>query len=179
MRAAANNEESSREIESDTGGLRSGPQTPVGDRDPAAMTTVRRHAFVPFSAAQMYQLVNDIEAYPEFLPWCVSTEILAAEPTRMRARLRIKKGPLDASFTTDNQLLPERGIALALVDGPFSRFHGRWHFEPADGGCLVSLDLQFEFRGRVLGRVLATAFKPIADSMVDAFKTRAFAIYAG
>ena len=141
------------------------------------MTTVMHMTFVPFSAAQMFDLVNDVEAYPDFLPWCVASEILQQEPQRMRARLHLKKGPLDASFTTDNRLESARAISLALVDGPFSKLQGYWHFEPADGGSMVRLEMEFEFRGKLLGKLFATAFKPIADSLVDAFKTRAYVIY--
>ncbi len=143
----------------------------------AGMTTVRRLAFVPFSAEQMFDLVNDVASYPKFLPWCAGSEILMREPERMRARLRLKKGPLDASFTTDNRLEPGRSITLSLVDGPFSRLHGQWHFEPADGGSMVRLEMEFEFSGKLLGKVFATAFRPIADSLVEAFKTRAYAVY--
>lgn len=143
----------------------------------AGMTIVKRMSFVPFSAEQMFDLVNDVLAYPEFLPWCAGSEILAQEPTRIRARLRLKKGPLDASFTTDNRLVAGRAIALTLVDGPFSKLLGQWYFEPADGGCVVRLDMEFEFNGKLLGKVFATAFKPIADSLVEAFKARAYAVY--
>lgn len=141
------------------------------------VTRVRRMAFVPFSARQMFDLVNDVVAYPEFLPWCAGAEVLADEPERMRARLKLRKGPLDAAFTTDNRLVPGQSITLALVDGPFSRLSGQWTFEPADGGSVVALEMEFEFSGRLIGKVLATAFKPIADSLVDAFKNRAYAIY--
>ena len=143
----------------------------------AAMTAVRRMAFVPFSAEQMFDLVNDVAAYPNFLPWCAGSEILSQDAARMRARLRLKKGPLDASFTTDNRLEAGRRISLSLVDGPFSRLHGQWQFEPADGGSMVRLELEFEFSGKLLGKVFAAAFKPIADSLVEAFKARAYVIY--
>ncbi len=141
------------------------------------MSTVRRMAFVPFTPRQMYDLVNDVAAYPRFLPWCAGSEILVDEPDRMRARLQLRKGPLDAAFTTDNRLVPGRSITLSLVDGPFSRLHGQWNFEAADGGSVVSLELEFEFSGRLIGKVLATAFKPIADSLVEAFKSRAYTVY--
>ena len=145
----------------------------------APMTIVKRIAFVPFSAEQMFALVNDVAAYPSFLPWCTSSEILIAEPHRMRARLGVKKGPLDASFTTDNSIEPGRSITLTLVDGPFSRLHGQWVFEPADDGSVVRLQLEFEFSGRLLRKVFAAVFTPIADSLVEAFKTRAYVVYAG
>ncbi len=95
----------------------------------------------------------------------------------MRARLAVKKGPLDYSFTTDNRLEPGRRIEMSLVDGPFKRLHGLWQFTPADGGSLIHLELEFEFAGRVVSAALGAAFRPIADSMVDAFKVRALALY--
>lgn len=134
-------------------------------------------AFVPFTAGQMFDLVNDVAAYPRFLPWCAGAEVLVDEPGRMRARLKLRKGPLDASFTTDNRLVPGRSITLTLVDGPFSRLQGQWTFEPADGGSVVALEMEFEFSGRLLGKVFSAAFKPIADSLVEAFKTRAYAVH--
>ena len=146
-------------------------------RSVVAMTAVRRMAFVPFSAEQMFDLVNDVVAYPNFLPWCAGSEILSQDTARMRARLRLKKGPLDASFTTDNRLEAGRRINLSLVDGPFSRLHGQWQFEPADGGSMVRLELEFEFSGKLLGKVFTAAFKPIADSLIEAFKARAYGIY--
>jgi ribosome-associated toxin RatA of RatAB toxin-antitoxin module len=141
------------------------------------MTVVKRMTFVPFSAAQMFDLVNDVAAYPDFLPWCAGSEILQREPTRIRACLRLKKGPLDASFTTDNRLESGRSISLALVDGPFSKLQGCWYFEPADGGSIVRLEMEFEFSGKLLSRVFSAAFKPIADSLVEAFKKRAYVVY--
>ncbi|MEQ8234063.1 MAG: type II toxin-antitoxin system RatA family toxin [Gammaproteobacteria bacterium] len=141
------------------------------------MTVVRRTAFAPFTAAQMYHLVNDVEAYPGFLPWCDGAVVLAREPALTRARLTVRKGRFHYSFTTANRLVPERSIALDLVDGPFSRFHGAWHFVPADGGCTIDFNVEFEFANRIVGRALAAAFKPIADSMVDAFKRRAYVVY--
>ncbi len=141
------------------------------------MTIVKRMTFVPFSAEQMFDLVNDVAAYPEFLPWCTASEILLHEPQRMRACLRLKKGPLDTSFTTDNRLVAGRSISLALVNGPFSKLQGHWRFEPADGGSTVGLEMEFEFNGKLLSKVFSTAFKPIADSLVEAFKKRAYEIY--
>ena len=141
------------------------------------MTIVKRMTFVPFSATQMFDLVNDVAAYPDFLPWCAGSDILQRAPARMRARLRVKKGPLDTSFTTDNRLEAGRAISLALVDGPFSKLQGHWHFEPADGGSIVRLEMEFEFSGKLLSKVFATAFKPIANSLVEAFKQRAYVVY--
>ncbi len=141
------------------------------------MTIVKRSAYAPYSCEQMYALVNDVSAYPRFLPWCTGASVLAAGEQSVRARLAVRKGPLDLAFTTENRLEPPRSITLALVDGPFRKLAGQWRFEPADGGCLVSLVLEFEFGGRVVGGVLANAFKPLADSLVDAFRQRAGTVY--
>jgi ribosome-associated toxin RatA of RatAB toxin-antitoxin module len=141
------------------------------------MTVVQRSAFAPFKAEQMFALVNDIAAYPEFLPWCVGADVLVAEDVFVEARLTVKKGRFDYAFTTANRLVPGRTIELSLVERPFRKLNGKWQFTPADGGCLVNFKIEFEFRGRLLGTALSLAFKPITDSLLDAFRTRAYDIY--
>jgi ribosome-associated toxin RatA of RatAB toxin-antitoxin module len=141
------------------------------------MTIIRRAAFAPFPPDKMYALVNDVEAYPQFLPWCETAVVLSLTDEVMNARLKVKKGRLDYVLTTANQLTPGRTINLELIDGPFRKFHGVWDFAAADGGCLIDFSVDFEFSSRILGAVLAAAFRPIADSMVDAFKARAHDIY--
>lgn len=141
------------------------------------MTIVHRSAFVPFRCEQIYALVNDVAAYPGFLPWCAGAVVLTESETLMRARLQVKKGPLDYAFTTENRLQPGRSIEMSLIDGPFKRLHGQWRFDPLEGGAMIHLDLEFEFGGRVVGAALAAAFKPIAESLVEAFKARAYALY--
>jgi ribosome-associated toxin RatA of RatAB toxin-antitoxin module len=143
------------------------------------MTTVKRSSFSPFTPAQMYTLVNDVQAYPAFLPWCVEAAVLFHENHVMRARLKVKKGRFDYAFTTENRLQTDSAIEMHLVEGPFKKLQGQWRFESADGGCLVSFELEFECSGRILGAVLTAAFKPIADSMVEAFRERAYVVYAG
>ena len=141
------------------------------------MTVVVRSAFSPFSAVQMFDLVNDIESYPSFLPWCAAAQILESDPGSMKARLKIRRGRFDYSFTTENRLTRGRRIELHLIDGPFRRFGGAWTFSPTEGGSLVKLDLEFEFKSRVLGIALTAAFKPVADSLVEAFRSRAYNVY--
>ncbi len=142
------------------------------------MAAVKRSAFSPFTPTQMYTLVNDVAAYPSFLPWCAEAGVLTEENGIMRARLKFKKGRFDYAFTTENRLRTDVGIEMHLVDGPFEKLHGQWRFEAADGGCLVTFELEFEFGGRILGAALSAAFKPIADSMVEAFRKRAYDVYA-
>lgn len=127
----------------------------------------------------MYALVNDVEAYPSFLPWCERAELLLSEPARMRARLTVNKGRFRYAFTTENRLVADRSIDLGLVEGPFRRFRGTWHFDAADGGCLIRFHIEFEFANRLLGVAMGAAFKPIADSLVDAFKRRAYEVHGG
>ncbi len=141
------------------------------------MALVKRKAFSPFTSAQMYALVNDVPSYPSFLPWCAEAMVLAQDENTMQARLTVKKGRFNYSFTTKNYLHPDRAIEIHLVDGPFKKLHGQWRFEPADGGCLVTLELEFAFPGRVLGAALTVAFTPIADSFVEAFRKRAYVVY--
>ena len=92
------------------------------------MTVVVRSAFSPFTAEQMFDLVNDVAAYPEFLPWCVSADVLESNGASMTARLKIKRGRFDHAFTTANQLTPGKRIELHLIDGPFRKFGGAWTF---------------------------------------------------
>jgi ribosome-associated toxin RatA of RatAB toxin-antitoxin module len=141
------------------------------------MNAISRRAFAPYSCAQMFALVNDVRAYPAFLPWCAEATVLAETAEAMRARLAVRKGPLALSFTTDNRLRVGQAIDLELVDGPFEHLRGQWRFTPADGGCVVGLDLEFAFGGRVGGALLARAFKPLADSLVEAFTRRAREVY--
>jgi ribosome-associated toxin RatA of RatAB toxin-antitoxin module len=126
----------------------------------------------------MFDLVNDIESYPRFLPWCRSARTLSSGDGWVRARIEMAKGALHRSFTTRNTLERGRRIRIRLEDGPFSRLEGDWHFDPSpEGGCRVSLDLEFEFAGRMLSRVLGPIFNQIASTLVDSFVRRAHDVY--
>ncbi len=142
------------------------------------MTTVQRSAYAPFQPEQMYALVNDIAAYPEFLPWCVGADVLSQDEQMIQARLNVRRGRFNYAFTTANHLTPGRAIRLDLVEGPFRKLNGVWQFQPSDGGCLIRLHIEFEFGNRLLSAALSAAFKPITDSLVDAFKTRAYSVYS-
>lgn len=126
----------------------------------------------------MFDLVNDVESYPHFLPWCRSASVLSSREGEVRARIEMAKGALHRSFTTRNELQPARLIRVRLENGPFKRLAGDWSFEPTrDGGCRVSLDLEYEFAGRVLSAVVGPVFNQIAQTMVDSFVRRANALY--
>ncbi len=141
------------------------------------MPSVNQIRFMPFSCAQMYELVNDVESYPQFLPWCERGEILARDPEHMRARLTLAKGRLRHSFTTENHLVCNASIDLHLIDGPFRAFNGAWRFEPRDTGCRVSLKMDFEFSNRLVAATLGVLFKKITTTLVESFNARAHELY--
>ncbi len=142
------------------------------------MPTISKSALVPYSAEQMYRLVDDIARYPEFLPWCGGAEEQSRNDDEVRASVRIAYGALNKTFTTLNRLQKGKMIEMNLVDGPFKHLHGFWRFAPLDeGACKVSLDLDYDFSNRLLAMAMGPAFSQIANSMVDAFIRRAEAVY--
>ena len=147
------------------------------------MPLVRRSALVPYSAAQVFELVNDIERYPEFLPWCSDAKIVASAAHQIDAQLTIAKGRLRECFTTRNVLSAPDLIEMRLIDGPFQRLEGAWRFlnltgEDGAAGCKVELELDFEMSSRSLVRkALGILFAQSTGTMVDAFCLRARAVY--
>ncbi len=142
------------------------------------MTRVSRNALVPYRAAEMYGLINDIEAYPQFLPWCRAARVLAQDEHEQTAVIEFAKGAVHKSFTTRNSLRPPAHIAVHLVEGPFRNLSGAWHFIDLDGqGCKVALDMEFEFGNPLLARLVGPVFHGIANSLVDAFLRRAIDVY--
>ena len=138
------------------------------------MKQIARSAIVEHSAAEMYGLVEDIEAYPTFLPWCAAAEVHERTPDSTKATLTVTAAGLRHSFTTLNENRPGESIDMRLVEGPFRRFHGQWRFAPLGShACRIEFVLQYEFSSRTLGRLLAPLFDRIADTMVDAFVRRA------
>ena len=126
----------------------------------------------------MYALVNDIAAYPEFLPWCQSAEVRDQSDTRLRATLSLVAGVIKQSFTTENRMQPGHKIELRLVEGPFKSLSGCWIFESlSPQSCHIRLDIQFEFRNKVLKLALSKAFSHIMESLVDSFIQRAKSIH--
>ncbi len=143
------------------------------------MPIVQKSAQVPYSAEQMYALVNGVTQYPHFLPWCATAEILEQTDTLMIARLTLAKGPFREKFTTKNTLTPHRHIHLSLVDGPFKLLEGDWRFMPEGPGkgSRVSLDLQFEFASGLTARLISPVFESIASRFVEAFCVEARHLY--
>ena len=142
------------------------------------MTIINKFALVPYTPAQMYALVDDIEAYPEFLPWCKSTRVLSRTEDEVRATIELSKGGVEKAFTTCNRNQKNKMIQIRLMEGPFKQLEGFWRFDVlGDDGCKVSLDLEFEFASRMLGMVIGPVFSQIANSLVDSFQKRAVDVY--
>lgn len=156
------------------------------------MKHVRKSVLLWYSARQMYDLVTQVQAYPEFLPWCDRAEVLEQTDVGMTARLGLAFSGLRHSFTTRNIHEAGRLVTVELVDGPFSRLEGRWAFTPVggtpadttpshDGGeaaaCRVELDLQYALRTGPLELVLSPMFDRVANTLVDSFVKRAEAVY--
>ena len=143
------------------------------------MSTVSRSALVPFTPKQMFDLVNDVPRYPEFLPWCAGTEVLEDKPDEMLARLDLAFSGLRKSFTTRNRLQPGKMIEIRLVDGPFHHLEGFWRFNAlADGdACKVVLDMEFDFSTPLVKFAFGPVFTQIANSLVDSFSRRARDLY--
>jgi len=134
------------------------------------MPTIRRSALVEQPAARMFDLVNDVAAYPRRFRWCDKAEILEEGPERLVARLDLGLGSFRTWFMTENTLLRPSSIDMQLKDGPFKRLHGRWQFLPlSEAACKVSLELEFEPASRLLGPALALGFQGLADRMVNDF----------
>lgn len=143
-----------------------------------SMTVIRRESLVPYSAASIYDLVNDVARYPDFLPWCAATHIQYQSNEEMKASITVSKGGIEKSFTTHNTLVPHSLIELRLVNGPFSVFHGRWQFQAlAEQACKITFELSFEFKKSLMSYAFKKMFEPAANSMMQAFVDRAKHIY--
>ncbi len=142
------------------------------------MRHVNRSALVPFSAQQMYDLVEDVESYPQFLPWCTGSELQEKSADSLQASIGIGMGALNASFTTRNRLTPPEHMSMELQDGPFSSLQGNWNFSQlGDAGCEVQLQVDFEFASRSQDLLFGAGFEKICGELVDAFVVRAQALY--
>lgn len=139
---------------------------------------IKKSAVVPYNAEQMYDLVNDIESYPEFLPWCSEARVFERNETRLKASISMASGSIRQSFSTENTMQPGRRIDVHLLSGPFRYLDGHWLFQPLDDGrCRISLEMRFEFRNKLLKLTLNRLFHRIVDSLVGSFSERARQVY--
>ena len=142
------------------------------------MATVKKSALVLYSAAQMYALVNDIEAYPQFLPWCRSARVVPTGPAELRATIEMAKGGIHKTFTTHNRMRENAQIDIRLIEGPFKQLEGCWRFEVLRiDTSKVLFDMNFEFSNTLLRMAIEPVFKQIANTLVDAFCQRAGDVY--
>jgi len=140
------------------------------------MTRIARSAIVESSAEAFYALVNDIESYPEFLPWCAAATLRERAPERSVATLTLDVKGVQHSLTTENRHEPGRSIGMRLVTGPFRRFSAEWRFTPLGAGAVkAEFAMEFEFATPLLARTLGPVFERLADSTVNAFVHRAAA----
>jgi ribosome-associated toxin RatA of RatAB toxin-antitoxin module len=142
------------------------------------MRRINRSAIVPYSPEQMFALVEDVESYPSFLPWCHDATIERQNEDEVEATLEIRRGGIGKTFRTRNSLKPPDAITLELMEGPFRSLGGAWTFRAlGHDGCRVSLQLAFEFESRLTDLLLGAVFEEICNSLVDAFTRRAHEIY--
>lgn len=131
-----------------------------------------------FNAEQMFQLINDILAYPEFLPDCGDSKIISSDNNKVTASLLVSKGGLKKWFTTENTLVTNQEVNMSLIDGPFKYLTGKWLLTPlSEEACKVSLQLDYEFSSKVFDLAFGRVFNGIANNMVQAFTQRAKEVY--
>jgi ribosome-associated toxin RatA of RatAB toxin-antitoxin module len=142
------------------------------------MSSIVRSAIVGYSAQEMYALVENIEAYPEFMPWCRSTRVVERKDGVTVAALSVGLRGINQSFTTENVNSPGESIRMRLVEGPFSSFRAAWKFQPLEThAAKIEFSMDYRLAGGALAKVLAPLFDHIADTMVDAFSRRAQSVY--
>lgn len=143
------------------------------------MIQIRRSAIARYTPAQMFDLVNDVDAYPQRFAWCAGAQVLQRESATILARLDLRIAGTTQSFSTRNTLTPPHRIAMQLADGPFRHLAGNWDFTAlGDTGCKIALALDFEYSGRMLAPLLRAGFQKLADRMVDEFCAEAERSYA-
>lgn len=142
------------------------------------MPSINRSALVMYSAEQMYQLINDVLAYPQFLPDCSNSKIISQDEDSVTASLLVSKAGLKKWFTTENTLVTNQQVTLKLVDGPFNRLQGHWLLTPlSEEACKVSLELEYEFSNKMFDIAFGRVFNHMTNNMVQAFTQRAKQVY--
>lgn len=143
------------------------------------MKTVKKSVLIWYSPAEMYRLVVDVAAYPQFLPWCDKGRVVSAEENGMVAEIGIAFSGIHQTFTTRNVHVPDQQVNIKLIKGPFSQLEGEWNFVTLgteQRACRVELVLSYGF-DTTLGRLVSPVFDKIASNMVDAFIKRAKQVY--
>lgn len=142
------------------------------------MPEVNRTVLVGFTPEQMFGLVDAVEEYPKFLPWCGGTKLIYRDDQILRATIQINYHGIKQNWTTENPKRAPEEMLIHLVEGPFRSLDGRWRFiRLANRGCKVELNLRYEFSSRILEKLFGPVFNHIADTLVDAFARRAEQVY--
>lgn len=142
------------------------------------MPVISRSEIVPYTASEMFALVDAVEEYPKFLPWCRASKILKRDEDEVHAKLELTRGGIHKSFTTCNRLQPDKLIEIRLIDGPFEHLEGFWSFENmGEQECKVALNLEFRIAGKLMSFALEPIFHQIANSFVKTFCKRAEDLY--
>jgi len=138
------------------------------------MREMTRTALVARVPQRLYELVEDVERYPEFVPGCAAAQVLERQDHQMLARLAVRRGPLRTEFTTRNELDPGRAVHMYLVEGPFRVLEGHWRFMPvASNGCRIDFSLRFQFANALKSVLFEPLFEETAAQLVRAFVARA------
>lgn len=144
------------------------------------MAMVEKSVLIERSAQQMFDLVDRVEDYPEFLPWCSQTRVDFRDKKKTVATLHINYLSVKSHFTTENEKEAPFKMGLRLVDGPFRRLEGAWQFKPlAENACKIEFRLSYEFSSKMFEKVIGPVFSQIANTFVDAFVRRADTVYGG
>jgi ribosome-associated toxin RatA of RatAB toxin-antitoxin module len=142
------------------------------------MPAISRNALVMYNVEQMYLLINDINAYPKFLPDCNDSKIIAQDEHSVTASLLVSKGGLKKWFTTKNIMVSNKQVNMELVDGPFKKLVGSWQLtELSEEACKISLELEYEFSNKMFDLAFGRMFNQLANNMVQAFTQRAKEVY--
>jgi len=142
------------------------------------MRRIERSAIVTWQPEQMFDLVADVESYPEFLPWCEAATIDSLQDNDMIASITIGLHNLNTVFTTRNRLDPHSSMTISLADGPFRELEGCWEFRPlGDAGSKISLDIRFEFAGALKEKLFGRVFEVVCNELIVAFVARARSLY--
>ena len=142
------------------------------------MAEVNKSVLVAHSASRIFALVDAVEKYPEFLPWCSGTQLILRDPHITRATIHINYHGITQSFTTENAKREPQLMQIRLIEGPFKTLQGSWRFaDLGSAGCKIEFSLRYEFASHLLERLVGPVFGYIADTLVGAFVKRAQRIY--
>ena len=142
------------------------------------MSNFHKQVTVHYTAEQMYNLINDINAYSTFIPLCSSSEVHEEQDHKLRATIKIAKGKIGFEFTTINTMEKDRFIKMNLENGPFKTLKGVWQFTPTGTDeCFISLHFDFDFSNKLLGIALGGLFKQLCDTMIESFRKQAAVLY--